>query len=109
MGSIMPRFSLRMLFVAVAVVAVAVISLSMSWVAWQLNWIRQRHVFLAQHCSTEDDDSSRDRWDDRLPWQLEMFGETERWKLYVPAEYQKRTMELFPEAIVNPPRKNFQD
>jgi hypothetical protein len=79
----------------------------MSWVAWQLNWIRQRHVFLAQHCNTEDDDRHRDGWD-RLPWQLEMFGETEHWKLYVPAEYQRRAMELFPEPIVNPPpRKEF--
>jgi hypothetical protein len=35
-----PRFTLRTLFVVVTVFGV--------WLGWQLNWIRQRHVYLAR-------------------------------------------------------------
>jgi len=36
-----PRVSLRTLFVLVAIASVP-----MGWVAYQLNWIRQRHEFI---------------------------------------------------------------
>jgi hypothetical protein len=45
-----PRFSLRILFVLIVIV-----SIPMAWTAYQLNWIRQRHAFLAQHALDAED------------------------------------------------------
>ena len=43
-GMKLPRFSLRTLFVLITL-----ISIPLGWVAYQLNWIRQRHEFLARN------------------------------------------------------------
>ena len=40
----LPRFSLRTLFVLITL-----ISIPIGWVAYQLNWIRQRHKFARKH------------------------------------------------------------
>lgn len=69
----LPRFSLRLLFVIVAL-----LSCMGAWVGYQLNWIRQRR-------DAREDDLVRPLWDHttslvgapymQAPWPLELFGE----------------------------------
>ena len=97
----MSRFRLKTLLVAIALLSVPI-----AWVAYQLNWIQQRHSFIAKYC-TGNDSNARDYFHyDELPWGLALFGETRHWRLDVPQEQQKRALELFPEAIINPPHGN---
>ena len=90
------RFRLRTLFIVVAVLGIP-----MGWVAYQLNWIRERHGFVTQkHCATTMVIFSAHT---KAPWSLSIFGENPVSALTeVPAEYAEEGRRLFPEAIVNP-------
>lgn len=73
------RYSLRTL-----IIATALAGLVFSWVAYQLNWIRQRREIIASPKfrytvarPSYDDDTRQTIWvSPNAPWQLRMFGET---------------------------------
>ena len=91
------RFSLRTLFAAVTVLCVVG-----GWVAYQLNWIRERQAF-------RESGKIVGRWgtmhDPDAPGTLWLFGETGESGLgleVAPGDPgSKRAQELFPVAIVN--------
>jgi hypothetical protein len=93
------RFSLRTLFVVVTVLAIG-----LSWVAYQLNWIRERHKALGV------DGSDPMAWVEipsrRAPWSLRIFGEFGS-AVIVPfhSSDRARLRSLFPEATI----VNFQE
>jgi hypothetical protein len=94
------RFRLRTLFVLVSIASVP-----LGWVAYQLNWIRQRHRFLQRHQQPDyellvTDDEARARTD-RFPWPLRLFGEQEKWAVHAPANEADEAAKLFPEADVD--------
>jgi hypothetical protein len=63
------RFSLRTMFVLVTVLCVV-----LSWSAYQLNWIRQRHDFLKN-----DRVATHDTYkNNKAPYCLRLFGEPGR-------------------------------
>ena len=64
-----PRFSLRTLFVLVAIAGVP-----MAWGAYQLNWIRQRHEFIS-HFGAVSGYSPTTVDPQAAPWPLSLFGE----------------------------------
>jgi hypothetical protein len=86
------RFSLRMLFFLVTIVGVAA-----GWVAYQLNWIRERDKFSAQHIEYRRSIRGEPYFD--APWNLKVFGELGRHTIHVldSTFYQARA--LFPEAV----------
>jgi hypothetical protein len=94
MGLGFPRYSLRALFVFCTLAGIAC-----AWVAYQLNWIRQRHEFIRTHelpfyykgPFTEP----------QAPWQLRLFGERGEMGMTVPESQMTRAHELFPEAQLN--------
>jgi hypothetical protein len=90
-----PRFSLRTLFVLIAL-----ISIPLGWMAYQLNWKRQRYDFLVRNHSAK----LEMRTDRAAPWSLRLFGETHAdYLLYVPDADMEEARTLFPEAIkINP-------
>jgi hypothetical protein len=95
------RFSLRTLFVLVTIVGVGA-----GWVAYQLNWMRQRHTFLAQHPGCEPSSPmspfrSKSGNPSNAPWSLRLLGETPRMFLAVPDGDAAQARQLFPEAVVN--------
>ena len=91
-GMKLPRFSLRNLFVLVAIA-----SLPMAWSAYQFNWIRQRHEFYDRYNVPHlySVDTVRE-----CPWSLKLFGEQPQWSLDVPKERMDDAQWLFPEASV---------
>ena len=97
----LPRFSLRTLFVLVAIAAVP-----MGWVAYQLNWIRQRHEFIRQtdfHPSASTALGLWQSWQSEgapsypPPWSLRVFGEQEQRILFFRQSQEERARDLFPE------------
>jgi hypothetical protein len=87
------RFSLRTLFVVVTTVGVA-----SGWVAYQLNWIRQRHAFFnAYEVPIYTDILTLPK---PLPWSLRMFGEPAHGFVMVEPEYMQDAARLFPEARI---------
>ena len=84
-----PRFSLRTLFVLVALV-----SAPMAWSAYNVRWIQQRRAFRDAHpqelCSMPY----------QAPWQLRIFGEAgyEHQAIIVRQQYLQEAKELFPEV-----------
>jgi hypothetical protein len=97
------RFSLRTLFVTVALAAVP-----LGWVAYQLNWIRQRHAFLERAGVVQYPPVAVDR---PLPWSLRLFGESQQFLIGVQHEDLELVQQLFPEAILNlvgPPATPYQ-
>ena len=85
-----PRFSLRTLLIGLAL-----LSIPMAWVAYQLNWIRQRHEFLA---NPNVAGFNRGSWVVAdTPWQLKLFGEYDATAcLSVPLELADEARRLFP-------------
>ena len=92
----LPRFRLQKLFIAIAL-----LSIPMGCVAYQLNWIRQRHGFGRTHqimAATTYETTTV-----KAPWSLRIFGESAAPMLMnVPEELVPEARALFPEAIVNP-------
>jgi len=86
-------------------VLVAFISIPMGWVAYQLDWIRQRHAFLKR-----PDWEARPvtavkvpkRSSPRAPWSLRLFGELPQDILTVHETDAETAHSLFPEAIILP-------
>jgi len=87
-----PQFSLRTLFVLVALA-----SIPMCWVAYQLNWIRQRHEFYENYqCRHQFYDVPTPT----VPWNLRIFGEKPRFGLKVRKDRMAEGKRLFPELYV---------
>jgi hypothetical protein len=88
------KFSLRTLFVLVTIAGVGA-----SWVTYQLNWIQQRHVFLAKHALGW---ASCIPTDLQAPWQLRLFGETNNNMVNMRADNSRvaQARELFPELFI---------
>ena len=89
----LPRFKLRTLFVLVAI-----ISIPMAWVAYQLNWIRQRHAFRANPdvfpfvlTIVEVPET---------PWQLKLLGEHDPPRFQVAEDLADEARRLFPGVII---------
>lgn len=90
-------FSLRTLFVVVTVVAIP-----LGWIGYQLNWIRQRAIFL--------DGPHRGPWRSYeahgklLPWHLALFAEMSYSQIELNTAATDRDFEmtkrLFPEAEI---------
>jgi len=82
-----PRFSLRTLFVLIAL-----FSLPLGWVAYQLNWIRQRHAFLSRPDGWSWTGFLGNDGPPSAPWPLRIFGETGYAQIIVIIVDQDRTM-----------------
>ena len=84
------RFSLRTLFVLVTLVCI--------YLGWAMNWIRQRHAFLANQDALVHNDSVH------APFALRFMGEEGYPYFYLEgSEEEIRELErLFPEAVINP-------
>lgn len=94
------RFRLRTLLIVIAL-----LSVPMGWVAYQLNWIRQRHEFLAENPTFPSFDDSMEgqsfaRFDPPAPWQLRIFGEPGHDWVGAPKHLTDRARKLFPEARI---------
>jgi hypothetical protein len=97
-GMKLPRFRLRTLFVLIVLAAIP-----LGWVAYQMNWIMQRHGFLAHHAKPPPPPPWPIRTDgERFPWALELFGERpEQFVWAGDSSDARRAQELFPEATVD--------
>lgn len=89
------RFGLRTLF--------TVVTLFACWLAYQINWIRQRHEFVTRRppyypARTEDPNFNPVR----APFPLFLFGEPGYW-LVAPMNEREQAVgrKIFPEAIVD--------
>jgi hypothetical protein len=106
------RFSLRTLFVVVTAMCIAG-----GWVAYQLNWIRQRHEFIAEVKKLSQpfyvpvwayirSDYVGPPYlpETPAPWPLRIFGEEGVWTIGIfdagYLSYVERAKRLFPEADV---------
>jgi hypothetical protein len=90
------RFSLRTLFVLVTVVGVVA-----GWVAYQLNWIRQRHIFFSKYVIAWTSTSiPSDR--PLQPWQLRLFGEKDKGIVNLTVDNSRvaQARALFPELFI---------
>ncbi len=90
-------YSLRTLLVVVTVVAAP-----LGWVAYQLNWIRQRHAALGSGGEINDDPLGCAITQGTAPWSLRIFGEPGYEAIYAPGHRSTqsvaRLQSLFPEA-----------
>jgi hypothetical protein len=91
----LPRFSLRTLLVLVAFA-----TLPVGWVAYQLDWIRQRHEFLNRPDWQAMIPSVPAHKMPKSPWPLALFGEAPQDVLAVHGVDAENASQLFPEAIV---------
>ena len=87
----LPRFGLKTLFLVVTLSAV-----TLGW-GYQLNWIRQRHEYLAQFPQCDNEGATLSL--PELPWSLRLLGETRRHWLYA-QNPRNFAQSLFPEALV---------
>ena len=85
-----PRFSLRMLFVAVTALA--------CWLGYEMSWIVQRRAMLRD--PSVNATGSIPANPANVPWIVRMFGDAEFTFLTVPPEKFTRASRLFPEANV---------
>jgi hypothetical protein len=93
-----PQFTLRTLLIAIAL-----LSIPMCWVAYQLNWIRQRHELLAKKLPSRYAAYMEIQPGfpiPKAPWQLRLFGEEGRNLIGVIEPNVPRAIKLFPEAYV---------
>jgi hypothetical protein len=98
-GMKLPRFSVRALLILVAVA-----SLPLGWVAYQLDWLRQRHKFFSsKHNKTFELKHSQQG----LPLIARLVGEQSLGVIFVENADLPQAKWLFPEAqvydIANPP------
>ena len=99
-----PRFSLRTLFVLITL-----ISIPLAWVAYNLNWIRQRREFARQHEFNSEELArhySLNHWALQFPeppWPLRLFSDPSYTSVYIKYDGSdvKRFKELFPELYDN--------
>ena len=76
------RFSLRTLFVLVTI-----ISLPFGWIAYQLNWIQQRHDFFSHY---QYNGMHMRAGSGYPPWSLRLFGESRQGYLLVPPKESRK-------------------
>jgi hypothetical protein len=91
-----PQFRLWTLFVVVALASVP-----MAWVAYQLNWIRQRHEFYSHYQISHMFHDGMRLEPLKSPWSLRLFGESPRGDIDVLKEFMPEAKRLFPEASVH--------
>ena len=91
------RISLRTL-----IILVAVASLPMAWVVSRLNWIHERHEFLARPNWSARPDPVPPHPAPKAPWSLALFGEPPQDIMSVHGRDAEEASRLFPEAIVVP-------
>jgi hypothetical protein len=94
-GMKLPRFSLRTLFVLITL-----ISLPMAWVAYQLNWIHQRHEFIEQYQKKNISMNILNAPQSQCPWFLRLLGEQSHSFLMVKKGHEAEGQRIFPEAMV---------
>src|SRR5436190_20732207 len=99
-GMKLPRFSLRTLLIGIAL-----LSVPMGWVAYQINWIRQRHGFLQRPKVMSGVDPFTLR-PVQAPWQLRPFRESGVERLVVPRQLVQEARSLFPEVVTVEPQDN---
>jgi hypothetical protein len=87
------RFTLRILLIGIALLAIP-----LSWLAYHVNWIRQRHAFLRLEGVIASKPFGMVR---PYPSGLKLLGEPKQHVMDVPAEHIQRAQELFPEAVLN--------
>ena len=90
-----PRFSLQSMFVLIAI-----ISLPMCWVAYQSNWIRQRHEYLKKWEYLERLGSMPHSDSMPYPWQLKLFGEQSHDFIMAIKSNKAEAKSLFPESYI---------
>lgn len=94
-----PRFSLRLLFVAVALIA--------AWMGWSVDWIRQRHDFLRRVPASP---YTRQGESVRAPGLLWLFGEEGAKLVFLSVSAKDSDIaegrRLFPEAGIIPPMRH---
>jgi hypothetical protein len=79
--------------------AITLIGVAMGWVVYQLDWIRQRHQFLAKYGGQRHDPQfDHMQIYPRAPWPLGFFGEHGYGFIGEPESQTVRAHELFPEA-----------
>ena len=88
-----PRFTLRILLIGIVLLAIP-----MTWLAYHMNWIWQRHAFLRLEGVIASKPFGMVR---PYPWGLKLLGEPKQHVMNVPAEHIKRAQELFPESVLN--------
>src|SRR5262245_27784228 len=89
-----PRFTLRTLFVLVALASIPLGSCT-----YQLNWIRERRSFI------QNETAGNWRFDEArpfspAPWSLRLFGERGAKEAWVYRDDKERATRLFPEAKI---------
>ena len=89
----LPRFRLRTLLIAIAL-----LSIPMSWVAYQLSWIRQRHEFLLRRTFFEYEGFVLPA--KHLPWSLSLFGEKAEDIVFTTSKTSDEAKRLFPESQI---------
>jgi len=85
-----PRFSLKVLMLFVAAVAI--------FCAYHVNWIRQRHDFLAEKVSIHFAGAAIPA--KRLPWPLVLFGEQSQDMVFTSQSDADEAKRLFPESHI---------
>ena len=81
-------------------VLIAVISLPLGWVAYQLNWIRQRHEFFRRDGVSFSYPGVAVK--SPAPWSLRLFGEPSQARVTTLTADMELARNLFPEAMVLP-------
>ncbi len=99
-GMIRPRFTLRTLFVLITAISVPI-----AWVAYHLNWKYKRDDFaIRHHCGLLTMYSPAN-----TPWGIRILGAHQADYLTgVPDERIDEAKSLFPESIINPTPKDFE-
>jgi hypothetical protein len=85
------RFRLRTLLLLIAL-----ISIPMGWVAYQLNWVRQRHALMDRSLCWDGNPAR----DPEPPWPLPLFGEIGMGAIDVPESKVDEAKKLFPESQI---------
>jgi hypothetical protein len=92
-GMRLPRYSLRTFLIVTAIIGSA-----MGWVAYQLNWIRQRHEFLFHN--DHPPGPMYQTFDKGAAWPLNLFGEQGYLTIMTGRRQMERAKALFPEADI---------
>src|SRR5262249_13083052 len=93
------RFSLRTLFMVLLL-----ISLPLGWLGFQLDWIRQRHIFLRDYDIPKIYAITGPP--KMPPWPLGYFKEEPVWYVTVRPEHLSEARRLFPESRIMLIEKN---
>src|SRR5262249_49814925 len=90
-GMMRTRLKIPTILSTVAIIC----ALPLGWIAYQLNWIRQRHEFLRA-----GDVIYIDTYPTSAPWQVSIFGEKSPGSLRVPSSDVHGAHRLFPESTI---------